>query len=314
MVVVMARPHRIEFPGALYHVLVRGNQKQEIFLDEQDRRAYLQRIQRYKEKKEFILYAYVLMPNHVHLLIETPQVFLSKIMQGINLTYTQYFNRKYDKVGHIFQGRYKAFLCDRDEYLLSLVRYIHLNPVRANLVKEPRHYMWSSHNEYLRGPEAIVDASKVLKLFSDKITRARAQYEDFVNEAIGEKRNESFYNPIEQQILGDEKFLEEVGRRLGRRDRILRKPSFNEILLVLEEVTGVGEERIGSRGRGKEIILARAVLVGVWRDFGYKLVELQPMFRRDLSVLSRLAKISESPEGRKLKNLVCEMLNARLQA
>ncbi len=310
----MARPHRIEFPGALYHILVRGNQKQEIFLDEQDRRAYLQRVQRYKEETGFILYAYVLMPNHVHLLIETTQKPLSKIMQGINLTYTQYFNRKYDKVGHVFQGRYKAFLCDRDEYLLSLIRYIHLNPVRANLVKEPRHYKWSSHNEYLRGRKGVVDASKVLRLFSDKATRARARYEDFVNGAIGEGRNESYYKPIEQQILGDEKFVEEVDRRLGRKDRILRKPSLKEILLVLEEVTGVGEDGIGSRGRGKEVILARAVLVGVWRDFGYKLAELQPKIRRDLSVLSRLAKVSDSADGRKLKDVVCRILNARMQA
>jgi putative transposase len=310
----MARPHRIEFPGALYHVLVRGNQKRDIFLDEQDRRAYLQRVQRYKEDTGFILYAYVLMPNHVHLLVETPRAPLSKVMQGINLTYTQYFNRKYDKVGHVFQGRYKAFLCDRDEYLLSLVRYIHLNPVRANLVKEPRQYKWSSHNEYLRGPKGIVDAGKVLKLFSDKPTRARARYEGFVNEAIGEGRNESFYKPIEQQILGDEKFVEEVERRLGRGDRILRKPSLNEILRALEEVTGVDVDEIGSRGRGKEIVLARAVLVGVWREFGYKLVELQPKLRRDLSVLSILAKISDSPDGRKLKDLVSKVLNAHLQA
>jgi hypothetical protein len=108
--------------------------------------------------------------------------------------------------------------------------------------------------------------------------------------------------------------VEEVEKRLGRRDRILRKPSLKEILRVLEEVTGVGEDGIGSRGRAKEVILARSVLVGVWRDFGYKLAELQPKIRRDLSVLSRLAKVSDSADGRKLKNVVCRILNARLQA
>ena len=101
----MARPLRIAVPGTFYHVIVRGNQRQDIFFDNQDRQAYLERVKRYKNGLEFILYAYVLMVNHVHLLIETPSISISRIMQRINLTYTQYFNKKYGKVGHLFQGR-----------------------------------------------------------------------------------------------------------------------------------------------------------------------------------------------------------------
>lgn len=161
----MARPPRIEFPGAFYHLIVRGNQQQAIFHDNQDRIKYLELVERYKKHLGFILYAYTLMTNHVHLLLETPKSPISKVMQAINLTYTQYFNRKYSKVGHLFQGRYKAYLCDRDEYLLSLVRYIHLNPVRTNLAKKPHEYRWSSHQAYLEGNKGIVETDKVFTSF-----------------------------------------------------------------------------------------------------------------------------------------------------
>src|SRR5512139_418885 len=197
----MARLLRIEFPGALYHVLGWGNEKKGVFLDDEDRHACLKRIQHYKEEIGFNLYAYVLMPSHIHLLIETNQIPLSKIMLQINLTYTQYFNRKYDRLGHVFQGRYKALLCDRDEYLLALVRYIHLNPVRAHLVEGLRQFRWSSHHEYLNGRAEMTDAEAILKMFSPDLPTARKMYEQFVDEAIGKERTEASYKPLHQQIL-----------------------------------------------------------------------------------------------------------------
>jgi REP element-mobilizing transposase RayT len=206
----MARPPRIEFPGAFYHVIVRGNQRQDVFHDDMDRSEYLDRVKRYKEKCGFVLYAYVLMSNHVHLLIETPKEPISKVMQLINFTFTQYYNRKYCKVGHLFQGRYKSFLCDRDEYLLALVRYIHLNPVRVDMVKDPSEYKWSSHKGYLDGKSDIVETERVLRLFSESVYQARRLYGEFVKEAIGAGKNESYYQAVEQQILGDEKFIDRV--------------------------------------------------------------------------------------------------------
>ena len=310
----MARPHRIEFPGAFYHVIVRGNQRQNIFINDEDRRAYLARVRRYKEEKGFILYAYVLMPNHVHLLVETADVPLSKIMQRINLTYTQYFNRKYNQVGHIFQGRYKSLLCDRDEYLLTLIRYIHLNPVRAKLVKSPRDYKWSSHNIYLTGRKDFVDTEKVLRVFSKNMTNARRGYAYFVQDGLREGRDESLYRALGQQVLGNDDFAEEVERRLGGKDEPLRKPSLKHILKAIQESTGVSQKEIVSRGRRDQVILARGVLVGVWREFGYRLVDLQPELRRDLSVLSRLSRISEGGEGRNIREEVLQKLNARMQA
>src|SRR5882724_3921209 len=119
----MARKPRVEFDGALYHVIVRGNHRRDIFRDTTDRVTYLERIEHYRERYHCMVYAYVLMSNHVHLLIETGVVGLSKIMQGIQFSYTQKYNRRHRRVGHLFQGRYKAILCDRDAYLLELVRY-----------------------------------------------------------------------------------------------------------------------------------------------------------------------------------------------
>jgi len=310
----MARPLRIAFPGAFYHVIVRGNQRQDIFFDNQDREAYLERVKRYKIELEFILYAYVLMVNHVHLLIETPSMSISKIMQRINLTYTQYFNKKYGKVGHLFQGRYKAFLCDRDEYLLSLIRYIHLNPVRGNFVKEPHDYPWSSHRDYLAGNEDLVDTKRALRFFSERILEARKHYEDFVDEALGQGKNESLYQGQQQQILGSDEFTKEVEKKIVGLDRPIRKPSLQEILAAVKEVTGISMEEIASRVRNKQVVLAREVLVGVWREYGYKLLDLTPTVKRDLSVLSRLSKGSDRDRVRKTVDKVIKYLDAYMQA
>src|SRR3989304_423630 len=145
----MARKPRVEFDGAFYHVIVRGNQRQRTFQDDRDRVAYLQRIEHYRQRYGFRLYAYVLMSNHVHLLLETKGVALSRIMQGIQASYTQNYNRRHRKVGHLFQGRYKAILCDRNAYLLELVRYLHLNPGRLRKPEDPWGYQWSSHRAYM---------------------------------------------------------------------------------------------------------------------------------------------------------------------
>src|SRR4030043_1042166 len=131
----MARKPRIEFHGAFYHVLARGNQRQDILKKPTEYHKYLQILSSYKNRYGYLLYAYILMKNHVHLLIETRERPLSKILQGINQRYTMYFNRKYRTVGHLFQGRCKVILCDRDAYLLALTKYIHNNPIRAKITK-----------------------------------------------------------------------------------------------------------------------------------------------------------------------------------
>ncbi len=177
----MPRKPRIEYAGAFYHVITRGNQKQKIFKDTPDYEKYLRIVASYKPRHHFRLYAYVLMSNHLHLLIEMQDVPLSKTLQGINQSYTLYFNRKYKTVGHLFQGRYKAILCDRERYLLALLKYSHHNPVRAKITENPSGYRWSSDRVYRsgRGDDGFVDIETVLRMYSENRSRARQKYTDF---------------------------------------------------------------------------------------------------------------------------------------
>ncbi len=310
----MARPPRIQFPNAFYHVIVRGNQQQALFSDDADRTAYLELLTRYKGKCGFIVYAYVLMNNHIHMLIETPEVPISKIMQMLNFTYAQYFNRKYGKVGHLFQGRYKSFLCDRDQYLVSLVRYIHLNPVRAKIVKEPHVYKWSSHGEYTGRNSGVVDVDRVLRLFSENKVVARRLYSRFVNEALREGSDESYYKGIEQQILGDENFIAKVEKAIERRVEPIRKPSIETLLKEVERLTGVKREEIMTRSRSAQAVFARGLLIGAWRESGGRIAHLQSILRRDISTLSKSSRVVDSPEGRESMKKLMKRLHSLIQA
>jgi REP element-mobilizing transposase RayT len=136
----MARPVRIEYPGAVYHVVCRGNNRQAIFRDDHDRKRYLEKLSLYCEEKDVELLCYCLLTNHVHLVLETPQGNLSKMMQAFQTSYTVYFNKRHDRSGHVFEQRCKAFLVDQDNYLLEVSRYVHLNAVAARLVERPAQY------------------------------------------------------------------------------------------------------------------------------------------------------------------------------
>ncbi|MFA5847043.1 MAG: transposase [Thermodesulfovibrionales bacterium] len=305
----MARPPRIQFPNAFYHIIVRGNRQQALFLDDTDRLAYMDLLNRYKKKCSFILYAYVLMSNHVHLLVETPESPISKIMQMLNFTYTQYFNRKYGKVGHLFQGRYKSLLCDRDQYLLNLVRYIHLNPVRAKIVKEPHFYKWSSHGEYIGKNGGLVDVDRVLRLFSENKAAAKRLYGNFVNEALREGKDMSYYKGVDQQILGDEQFIETVEKAVERTGE-LRKPSIELLFKEVEKLTGVNREQMIVRNRNARACFARGLLIGAWRESGGKIAQLKTILKRDISTLSKSSRAIDSSEGRESMKRLCSLIQA----
>ena len=145
----MARQLRIEFSGAFYHITSRGNLRESIFYDYKDRIRFLEILKRTKERYGYLLHAYALMDNHYHLLIETPKANISQIMQNINTSYTVYINKRYQRSGHLMQGRFKGIMVDKDEYLVSLSRYIHLNPVRAKVVQRPEDYKWTSYRAYM---------------------------------------------------------------------------------------------------------------------------------------------------------------------
>ena len=144
----MPRSKRVLLDNACYHILNRGNQKQNIFLEELDYEKYLEILKHYKNKYNFKLYAYCLMPNHIHLIIDVKKTNnLAKIMQGITQTYTVWFNNKYNKAGRLWQGRFKSMLIQQDKYLIDCLRYIELNPIRANIASSPTDYSWSSWKE-----------------------------------------------------------------------------------------------------------------------------------------------------------------------
>jgi REP element-mobilizing transposase RayT len=141
----MARPLRIEYPGALYHVTARGDRREPIYAGDRDRQEFLELLAREVRQQHWLLYAYCLMDNHYHLLLETPEPNLVQGMRRLNGAYAQWFNRRHGFVGHVLQGRYKAILVERDSHLLELARYVVLNPVRANTAREPACYAWSSY-------------------------------------------------------------------------------------------------------------------------------------------------------------------------
>jgi putative transposase len=262
----MARKPRIEFPGAFYHVMVRGNHKADIFRDDGDRERLLAKLLTYKTRYDFILYAYTLMPNHFHLLLETKEVALSKIMQGFLQSHTQWFNRKYKTVGHLFQGRYKAILCDKTSYLLVLVRYLHINCIRSRLAADPAKYKWSSHRIYL-GIEAskLVDTELVLDQFSKKRSRAIHAYKSFVMESISRSGWIDGYQVTDQRFLGNENFVisskKKIGEVFHQEDNILRNKTLDDVKNAVGKITHLHMDDIRGHKRTKELIEARNLFV-----------------------------------------------------
>ncbi len=210
----MSRPLRIEFPGALYHVIARGNAREAIFQDDEDRQLFCSVLTRVCQRFQWRLWAYCLMDNHYHLLAETLQSNLSRGMREVNGVYTQAFNRRHRRVGHVLQGRYKAVLVDKDNYLLELSRYIVLNPLRAHLCKRPADWAWSSYRAIMGKSSAseTLAIAETLGLFSTNRGAARRAYARFVAEGIDQPLPE-----IRQQLyLGDDAFAARMAQRAKR--------------------------------------------------------------------------------------------------
>ena len=210
----MARPLRIEFPGALYHITSRGDRQEAIYEDDEDRRAYLEILGDVVERFGWLCYAYCLMGNHYHLVIETLEGNLAKGMRHLNGVYTQLSNRRHGRVGHLFQGRYKAILIDKDAYWLEVSRYVVLNPVRAGMAKEPGGWPWSSYNATVGTNSAPtwLKVDVLLEQFGQKRSVARRRYKSFVDEGVG---RESLWSELNHQIyLGDDRFVTRAQAKL----------------------------------------------------------------------------------------------------
>ena len=295
----MARPPRLQFPGAVYHVTARGNEQRPIFRDDLDRREYLDRIAHYRERFRFQLLAYCLMTNHVHLAVRSGAVPLSRVMAGLQSSYTQWFNRRHGRVGHLFQGRYKAFLVQEDRYLLALIRYVHLNPVAAGIVESASGYSWSSDRYFRRGTgPAWLDLDGVLPTLGSNRQSAVRRYVELVD---GPDLLPSYEDlgAIEQVVKGDESFALgrfEAGRQL---EPPLRGLSEDRLIEVVARTRGLTKAEMTGPQQGGSIAFARCLAAYVARRVSQISVRrLARRFRRDDSAFVRpIAKLEKRLES-----------------
>lgn len=284
----MARKPRVHYPGALYHVIARGNRGQEIFRDDQDHYLYLKYIREYKERFHFHLHAYVLMVNHLHLLIEVGDVPLSRIMQVLQFRYTRRYNLKYGLEGHLFQGRYKAILCDKDSYLIQLSAYIHLNPVRAGVVTDPSEYPWSSYRSYIkRDRVSLADRDFVLSLFAGKRASVHRAYELFVKDHLQDGHREDLYRTPDQRFLGAHEHVKSDRGVLEERSAKRHKIDLEYLASAVSGVLALDRLVLYSATRNRKGALGRAVVGYLGRRHcGYENKVVAAHFNMDPSALS----------------------------
>ena len=220
----MARPLRIEYPGAVYHITNRGNDKKAVFKDDEDRETFLKILAFVNKRYHWLCHAYCLMDNHYHLMIETPDGNLSLGMRQLNGVYTQARNKRHNKTGHLFQGRYKAILIQKDTHLLEVCRYVVLNPVRARMVEKPEDWKWSSYRATAGKelPLPCLTTDWILGQFSRTRAMAEKEYRQFVKWGIGK---ESIWNEVKgQAFLGDDDFVDSLADHLKRHKDIPEIP------------------------------------------------------------------------------------------
>jgi REP-associated tyrosine transposase len=211
----MARPLRLEFEGAFYHVTARGNERKNIYWGRKDYQKFLEYLREAEKKYGIIVHGYVLMTNHYHLLLETPEPNLSQAMHHINGAYTNYINIKKKRYGHLFQGRYKSLLVDKDSYLIELSRYIHLNPVRAGMVQRPEDYSYSSYPAYISTKtDDVVSRDLLLGMMAANKKEAQKKYRNYVEAGIVADIESPFDKVYGGMILGGERFIKETLKRI----------------------------------------------------------------------------------------------------
>ena len=282
----MSRPLRIEYPGALYHVTARGNARSHIYRDDTDREDFLATLAGVVKRFGWVCHAYCLMGNHFHLLIETPKPNLSMGMRQLNGVYTQHFNRRHRRAGHLFQGRFKAILVERDSYLLELARYIVLNPVRAKMVKSAAHYPWSSYRATLGtapAPKGLT-INAVLDQFGNTRPTARKRYAEFVQAGQGLA---SPWDQLQGQVLlGGPAFIQKMTphlqqqastQEITKRQRLLHRPPLKTLLANLPS---------------KEV--RDKTLVQAYLEYGYTQAEIARTLGLHYATVSRLVKVAES--------------------
>jgi len=300
----MARKKRIHIPGRYYHVMLRGNDGQDIFFNDSDRSRFCLLLQEGVERYGHIIHSFCFMSNHVHFLIQVGDISLSKVMQNVSFRYTRYINKTYSRIGHLFQGRFKSILLAEEGYFTRLIRYIHLNPVRAGLVKKPEEYMWGSHRCFL-GMNCItwVKIDIGLQQFSHKIVDARKAFQAYVLKGIDEDPEDIFERenliaaiPTEKEIL---EYVQLKVREVKEAPRI----SFAKILESVCRELGVSKVEITSPSKVMKVSQARAMLTLLAQEFSdMNLKEIATKLKRDPSTLSGLLRRHSQKENNKFKS------------
>ena len=278
----MSRPLRIEYPGAVYHVTSRGNEKKPVFKDDQDRENFLNTIQHVSKRYNWICHAYCLMTNHFHLLIETPDGNLSLGMRQLNGVYTQLFNKWHGRVGHLFQGRDRAILIQKDSHLLEVCRYVVLNPVRARMVERPEEWKWSSYlaTAGKTRPHPCLTTDWVLGQFSGKRGKAEQEYSKFIQWGIGQK---SIWTEVRgQALLGEEGFVDKFV------DHLKKRKDIPEIPRSQRYAHRPSLEKLFSAAVRGDLRKRRAAIIKAVEQYGYRQQELASHLGLHYSSVSRI--------------------------
>jgi putative transposase len=308
----MARKPRLHVPGGLYHVVLRGNAQQDVFFTPGDRHFFYELLAEGVVRFGYRVHAFCLMTNHLHLALQTGDSALSAGMQNLSFRYTRYLNTRMGRVGHVFQGRFKAFLVDQDRYGLALIRYIHLNPVRARMVREPGAYRWSSHRAYM-GEEAQpwVTTDWVLGQFGIRLGVARARFAAFVEAGRAEGHSEMFYGgKDDSRVVGEEDFVKKV---LPRKARRTKPPSLSAIVAHVCQSASLSEASLKAPGKGRAAAKARALAGWLARKSkATTLTQVAAHFHRELSTLSHA--VSALEERSRNSESFANALNKHLYA
>jgi REP element-mobilizing transposase RayT len=278
----MARPLRLELAGGLYHVTSRGDRQEDIYTDDADREKWLGILGNVCSRFNWRCHAYCQMDNHYHIVIETAEANLSKGMRQLNGVYTQYYNHQHKRVGHVYQGRYKGILVERDTYLLELSRYVVLNPVRAHMIKNIDEWKWSSYPAMIGKVAARpwLETDWILENFAKRRKIAITKYIDFVREGVGLP---SLWGNLKNQIfLGTENFVNKKQKLINK------KESLTEVPRLQKRKIPKSLEYYERKYRNQEKAICNAYLSG-----GYTLKEIGGHFQKHYSTISRIVKGNE---------------------
>lgn len=286
----MARRLRIHYPAALYHVILRGNAGDPIFFDDRDRYRLYLILQYVVEKFRCRIHAFCLMSNHIHLVVQVDDVPLSRIMQNLSLRFTKWINYSRSRTGHLFQGRYKALLVDADAYLLELVRYVHLNPVRAGIVATAEDHPWSGHHGYL-GKQLLpwLTTDLVLSMLAAEMAPARKAYASFVLDGMGDGRRGEFHSgTCEGRILGDDAFSDGILVRVQQKSE--REFSLDEVIRAICAHFQITDAQLYASGKVRPMTEARAVAAAIVQGISHlRMTDLAKRLGRDVSALCKAA-------------------------